>query len=289
MESIEQSIWAMILSGILALFICALAYQKGFFHLPEGQWKEKSLRLLDPLVAFVIFFVVNLILTPNIYSLLKYLFPEMPILGYFSWITFLTYSITILGLVAYLSKMDSKTLKGMIKSEFLEKQSIFMDILMGILACIIVTPVTIFFGLSLELILTKVFTITFLPDQSAVAFLKKALNYPAYFIPAALTVSILAPVMEELLFRGFLQSYLRKFLRCNWAIILSSIVFALFHFNLQQKEANFLIIPILFIMGLMLGFIYERQRSLYASISLHATYNIMNIVNIIILKDLTPF
>lgn len=79
-------------------------------------------------------------------------------------------------------------------------------------------------------------------------------------------VAILAPVLEEMLFRGvILRSFLRQYPR--WpAICGSAALFGCAHMNLYQYIAAVL-------MGIYLGWLYERTRSLLPCIALHATYN----------------
>lgn len=80
------------------------------------------------------------------------------------------------------------------------------------------------------------------------------------------SVCVLAPVLEETLFRGLL---LRGFLLRyppSTAIVHSAAVFGLAHFNVYQFCAAFLI-------GLILGEIYRRHRSLLPCILLHGAYN----------------
>ena len=77
---------------------------------------------------------------------------------------------------------------------------------------------------------------------------------------------ILAPVLEEMLFRGIiLRSFLRQYRPRN-AILLSALLFGLAHLNIYQ----FVVAGLL---GLLLGWLYERSRSLWPCILLHASYN----------------
>lgn len=83
-----------------------------------------------------------------------------------------------------------------------------------------------------------------------------------------LSAVVLAPLVEELLFRGLLQSLLRKYLDHPWhAVLLTSAVFALFHLNTPQNT------PALFLLSLVLGYNYERCGRLWAPILCHAVFN----------------
>lgn len=79
-------------------------------------------------------------------------------------------------------------------------------------------------------------------------------------------VCVLAPVLEEMLFRGV---YLRSFLRLypRWQAILgSAILFGAMHLNIYQFFGGFIV-------GTLLGWLYERTHSLVPCIALHAFYN----------------
>lgn len=85
-----------------------------------------------------------------------------------------------------------------------------------------------------------------------------------------LSATVLAPLMEEVVFRGFLQTTLRKYLGSAWlGILCTSVFFALVH-------GIWLHWPVLFVLSLVLGYNYERTGRLWASIVLHATFNMYN-------------
>lgn len=84
-----------------------------------------------------------------------------------------------------------------------------------------------------------------------------------------LVVCILAPLAEEVIFRG---AVLRTMLE-HWegskrwtAIIISALLFGLAHMNPAQ-------IPHAFLMGVLLGWLYERSRSLIPCVVLHCANN----------------
>lgn len=85
-------------------------------------------------------------------------------------------------------------------------------------------------------------------------------------IVPVLFACIAAPVLEEMLFRGvILRSFLRQYSR-TFAVLASAGLFALAHMNLYQTMTALAI-------GIMAGWLYERCRSLWPCILLHATYN----------------
>jgi len=93
--------------------------------------------------------------------------------------------------------------------------------------------------------------------------LDKVLPYP--FL-SFLLLAVQAPVFEEIVFRGIVLDGLLKNIPVRKAVIQSAVLFALVHFN----PAQFIIT---FSMGLLLGWVYYRTRSLYACIFIHFVNN----------------
>ncbi len=82
-------------------------------------------------------------------------------------------------------------------------------------------------------------------------------------------VCILAPVMEEILMRGFLLGGLSVNYGKVTALLISSALFALLHFNMVQTLSAL-------ICGIVLGLLYIRTDSLICCIAAHAGYNIIS-------------
>jgi len=79
-------------------------------------------------------------------------------------------------------------------------------------------------------------------------------------------IAIMAPIVEEVLFRGFLQNALAKYVPFWAAILLSSFLFAVVHL---QPYA----IPGLMSLSLAFGYLYHRTGSLRTNIILHMVNN----------------
>ena len=85
-------------------------------------------------------------------------------------------------------------------------------------------------------------------------------------LPAIVSICVLAPVLEEMLFRGLvLRGFLERFSRW-YAIGASAILFGAAHLNIHQFVVGL-------VLGVLLGWLYERTRSLLPCIALHAGYN----------------
>lgn len=82
-------------------------------------------------------------------------------------------------------------------------------------------------------------------------------------------VCVFAPVMEEILMRGFLLAGWSVTMGEGWALVLSSLVFALLHFNRVQTLSAL-------VCGLALGTLYLATGSLACCMLAHAGYNLIS-------------
>jgi len=80
----------------------------------------------------------------------------------------------------------------------------------------------------------------------------------------------IAPVFEEMLFRGMLQSVMRGLTRRPWeAIAMTSVFFAVSH--------PWTHLPALFVLSCCMGYAYEKSGSLMRPIFIHALFNAASI------------
>jgi hypothetical protein len=88
----------------------------------------------------------------------------------------------------------------------------------------------------------------------------------ATLITSCVVAIVLTPITEELFFRGFLQPALQRWVGPGYAIFLSAAFFAVAHMDVYA-------IPTMLVMGIGLGYVYHRTRSLIAPVLLHAAHN----------------
>lgn len=105
-----------------------------------------------------------------------------------------------------------------------------------------------------------------MPDFINEAFEELAIS-PIILI---LTVAIIAPIYEEVVFRGILLKGMAKKVNPILALIVSALFFAVVHFNIPQGINAFLL-------GLVIGAIYLKTGSIYLSIFAHFMNNAMAI------------
>ncbi len=88
-----------------------------------------------------------------------------------------------------------------------------------------------------------------------------------------LKVVVIAPVIEEILFRGIIMHGFMRNYAGAVAILISALFFALFHLNPWQFPATFLL-------GLLLGWIMVITRNIFACIAGHAINNLLVLLSI---------
>lgn len=88
---------------------------------------------------------------------------------------------------------------------------------------------------------------------------------------------LIAPVLEEIIFRGFVLNALKKYGLVT-AIIASSIAFAMFHMNPLQ-------IPVGLMTGLLLGYVAVKTNSIKLAIIIHIVNNALNVLPTLFLND----
>lgn len=79
-------------------------------------------------------------------------------------------------------------------------------------------------------------------------------------------ITVLGPIVEELIFRGYLQTSLMKHTSPMVSIVASGVVFGVVHYNLSM-------FPVLAFIGFALGYLYHKSGSLWPSIVFHILNN----------------
>ena len=81
----------------------------------------------------------------------------------------------------------------------------------------------------------------------------------------------LAPLMEELFFRGFLYPALARSLGMYWAILITSVAFALIHS--PQLATAWVPLLLILVIGIVLTTLRARTKSLLPGFIVHVAYN----------------
>lgn len=88
---------------------------------------------------------------------------------------------------------------------------------------------------------------------------------------AVISVVLLAPIMEELMMRGLVQKRLRVLMPEKAALFVAAVLFGVLHMNIIQGVYAFLL-------GLFLGWTYQKSKRLIVPILGHLAFNGMNYV-----------
>ena len=111
------------------------------------------------------------------------------------------------------------------------------------------------------------------PEQESVSLFRQAKGERliALFLLQAV---IIAPVIEEIFFRGFLYTFLKNNMTPGFALVASAGIFAVAHANVGS-------IVQLWVLGCALGLAYEHTGSLLLPIGIHGLFNLITALNLL--------
>lgn len=277
MTSLHLHVMGMAFSALFAAISFVLAYSWGFFTLPSRplvliSWKTCGQVFL--LFLLLQFFIIPLFLLLGVHHK-GYSLANVETAG---WVNIVASFALAVILVLFLLWF----MPGPFRNLFYSKRPVH-DILLGCMTWCIAFPAVLVFSLLMQIIFGDFLGFQ-LEDQIAVKQIKAILPYPKLFVASIVMVAFIIPVIEEILFRGFLQTALRGYFGPFAAITLCSLIFALFHFSWSQGMNNFNIVGSLFFLSLFLGFLRERQGNLLAPIAMHSTFNALSILMVLYLN-----
>ena len=141
-------------------------------------------------------------------------------------------------------------------SHFLIKKKELYSI---IIYCIAFVPIVFLISIVSKLLLTE-FT-----EQEQVKYLRD--NFFEVISRDGIMIIILAPIIEEVVFRGLFYAALKSYLPWFASLIISSVIFSLIH-------ENILSFTILFSLSILLTLIYELCGKLFYPMLIHSCFNI---------------
>ncbi|MFK7781505.1 CPBP family intramembrane glutamic endopeptidase, partial [Psychroserpens sp.] len=98
---------------------------------------------------------------------------------------------------------------------------------------------------------------------------------------SVVTVAVLVPFYEEVIFRGIILSSTEKHLGFKWANVIQALLFGLVHYNLG-------LFVFYFIFGLITGYAVKRTNGLLTGIVFHAVNNFFALLSIYMLTRYLP-
>lgn len=124
------------------------------------------------------------------------------------------------------------------------------------------------FGLAVTLGILVALLMQIFPSYNKVA---ETISSSTDSIFSLVSIIILIPICEEIVFRGVIFGYLKKRYNLVVSLIIQALAFAFMHGNIVQGIYTF-------ILGLVLGIIYIYTNSLYGSMLMHIIYNLLGSV-----------
>jgi len=158
----------------------------------------------------------------------------------------------------------------------LRVSSFFKDILSGITGYIFMLPL-LFTVLVISLWFLNMIGYTPPPQPVFEAFMEEERSRVLLFL--TIFVSVFGPIIEEMFFRGFMYSAIKKRFGILMGAFLSASIFSILHTNI----VGFL--PIM-TLGLLLAYLYEKTGSLVAPIIVHIIHNSVIIAFVFFVKEL---
>jgi membrane protease YdiL (CAAX protease family) len=152
-----------------------------------------------------------------------------------------------------------------------DRMPVGRSLLLGIALLISALPM-VFVVDYIASILLKVNTTT---DTQEVIRIFENSSTVAQRVPIILLAVVIAPVAEEVAFRGYLYGVMKRYIGAVPALILSGILFALIHLNLPS------FFPLL-VLASVFALAYELTGSLLVPMTMHALFNALSLILVLV-------
>jgi membrane protease YdiL (CAAX protease family) len=189
-------------------------------------------------VAFLIYAIVSWI----IYSESEALITEIILEGSFIMLTVL------------FSLFDARRIIALYNTTYITWRSVVFSVVFPV-----ITAFLVYFGIEY---------INILLDEVSYNIFYDYIGYDYSFFWAFLFIAIVAPVFEELAFRGFLFNQLGNVTTPQVTILATAILFALVHFS-------FISFLWIFPFGIVLGYLRHKYKTLWLGMLVHFIHNLL--------------
>ncbi len=212
---------------------------------------ENTLKIGNAIIWVVAYFGIMLFYTFLNVAVWRKAFPN-----YSEWINIIVIMICAVGFIYLLkSKYEINILSNVTP--------------MGILLAIFCS---VLFFLLLDKCLDPIFESVFpQSEQDYQETIQSLIKSP---VTGLLQVCIVAPIIEEILMRGFVLVGLKNTYGVMGALFISALFFAILHFNMVQTLSAF-------VCGIILGLLYIKTNSIPCCIIAHCGYNLISYVAMI--------
>ncbi|MEN6337604.1 MAG: type II CAAX endopeptidase family protein [Phycisphaerales bacterium] len=253
--------WIPLAVGIALFAWWLLNTSLGRTSLAQSRPRRNSMGLLLPFAMLFMWMLTEWILNGLVAQLTRHL--NGPEAFFLINAANLLGSLAIVALILFVARIAfARGLKGF----GLRIRTVPRDVAFAFLTLLGVWPL-VMATMSLTVLIMRTLNPSFeVPQHEALQVITESGSMPLQILMIVFAV-IVAPVMEEMLFRGLFQTMIRSYLGRPWlAIVITSILFARIH----QNSSHW---PALFVLALGLGYSYEKSGSLLRSIFMHAMFN----------------
>jgi len=264
---------------ILCLLLHGIAWASGFYRKIEKT--DNPIRVKQVFIIFGLYYLVQLIMMPVIISIF---FIEKRAEGYQlvmslqerGWYVFAAMAVIFLVVLPYSLTRGKKVRKYL-------WQGTLKNFLLGCITWLLVLPLAMLITQTIRAVYIEVLQLPpYDLEQNAVRTLMETMEYPALFYSMTFAVMFLVPIAEEILFRGFLQPVFNHIFPVGASIAITSLIFAFMHYTYDQGVGNIELLFNLFMLSCFLGYLFEREKSLWAPIGLHITFNSLSVIFLIL-------
>lgn len=177
--------------------------------------------------------------------------------------------------IFYLLGLPIEITRSVLYSSNKPEATFFKAIISAIRMWVIVIPVTQIIGLVLNKGLMLIIPLEAIQEQTLTREVQNTLTSTMYDGGFIFSLGVLIPFAEEIFFRGFLQTFLKNKMNRIYALLYSSVIFALTH--VEHSWGSLVFVPVLLVFSLFTGFLYEKERHIATPIALHILFNSTNI------------
>lgn len=158
------------------------------------------------------------------------------------------------------------------------KRPAWKDLLTGVLGIVIALPVVNATGLlALEIYRGLKDSTPPAIGHNTLQTLSDSRNDPWAWAQGA-TAVVLTPIVEELIYRYFLQTALVRAFKRPWlGLLATAAIFSSAHIGAVPDASLTTVLPVLFVLGLALGIAMQRTGKLTVPIVMHGLFNAFNI------------
>jgi uncharacterized protein len=277
--------------GFLIFLASSLVAKRlGFFILPPDD-RSTPLNIWNVFSVFGLYLGTIAVVLPGVIVTASYAIYGRPVtdldfeLGAsgVNWLNLATIFFSVVVVIGYTFFLRQPKFDSIWNKDRKPAKGLVRDYFIGASLWFICYPLIIFVSQLVDILMSLYLNKEATEDQVIVKYLKDLSEDNFLLILSSLIIIFLVPIAEEIMFRGIFQTWIKKYVGRTLAILATALFFSSMHFSFSQGLANYQLLLSLFLLACFLGIVYERQRSLWASIGLHTVFNAIS-VGLILIK-----